>query len=414
MSNLYFDAGPSSDGRKVMVATTVYDSPDSSYTFAMARTGPALMKAGIKYSYLLLSGNAHVDDARNTVARDFLKSDCTELVFIDADVTWEPEHLLALLDFDVDVVGGVYPYRRETGNESMPVRNMAGKWRPENGLLEVEGLPTGFLRIKRHVIETLAAEADWFGKPDGECPLLFERTCENGQRWGGDINFCRKWRDKGGRCFAAADLRLGHTGKHTIKDTLGASLRRQAYLSLPHVVEAIRRGEESDDIYYEAMKADNNPWAARTDVLHSAVHLARQARKPILEVGSGLSTVLMAAATDQTVWAIEHDAAYAARTESMARKAGVTNIALVMCPLKEGWYDIAGDLPDMPNEWAFALVDGPPRALGDRMKFFEHFGGIGRILLDDADDKGFREKVTAWANDNGREATRISERAMAV
>ena len=125
MSNLYFDAGPSSDGRKVMVATTVYDSPDSSYTFAMARTGPALMKAGIKYSYLLLSGNAHVDDARNTVARDFLKSDCTELVFIDADVTWEPEHLLALLDFDVDVVGGVYPYRRETGNESMPVRNMA-------------------------------------------------------------------------------------------------------------------------------------------------------------------------------------------------------------------------------------------------------------------------------------------------
>jgi acetone carboxylase gamma subunit len=42
----------------------------------------------------LLSGNCHVDDARNSVVREFLASDCTELVFIDADVSWEPETLV--------------------------------------------------------------------------------------------------------------------------------------------------------------------------------------------------------------------------------------------------------------------------------------------------------------------------------
>ena len=293
MSTMFYEAGPSASGQKVMIATTAYDSPDASYTFSMARSREALHQAGIQTAYLLLSGNCHVDDARNTVVREFLNSDCTELVFIDADVSWEPEHLVALCRYGRDLVGGVYPYRRDTGMDGMPVRNKKGCYIPDaDGLLEVDGLPTGFMRIKRRVLERMAQVSGKFTKDgNGPIPLIFERDVYNGGRRGGDIGFCMKWQEMGGRLYAAANLRLGHCGKHVIKDSLAASLRRQGGLSLHHVAQRIREGMETEDDYHEAIRAVNNPWGAQLDVLTLAVGLARKADGPIIEAGSGLSTL---------------------------------------------------------------------------------------------------------------------------
>lgn len=401
MSALFHDA-PS--GAKVMLASTVYDSPDASYTFSIARTREAMYQAGLPTAYLLLSGNCHVDDARNTVVRDFLKSGCQELVFLDADVSWEPEHLIELCRYDCDIVGGVYPYRREGGDE-MPVRMKAGCYvADEGGLLEVEGLPTGFMRIRRHVLETLAAGAETFRKDtNGDIPVLFERSVVGGGRMGGDIGFCAKWLEKGGKVYAAANLRLGHCGKQILRDSLSASLRRQAGLSLKHVCEKIRADAETADDYAEAIRAANNHWGAQTDVLSAAVALARKATGPIIEAGSGLTTVLMAAATDQKVWCIEHHPLYALKTEMMADEAGVENICIVTCPLKDGWYDLSSDMDALPAKFAVGLVDGPPRLLGDRMKFFEVFGHrTTAVLCDDADDSEYLSKLRTWADANDR------------
>lgn len=406
MSSLYIDAGPSASGQKVMLATTAYDSPDASYTFSIARSREALSKAGIQSAYLLLTGNCHVDDARNTVVRDFLASDCTDLVFLDADVSWEPEHLVQLCRYDRDLVGGVYPFRRDGGGkEGMPVRNKRGCYVPDaDGLLEVEGLPTGFMRIRRHVLETLAADAETFRKDDSRpIPLIFERGIFEGGRLGGDIGFCMKWAAKGGKVYAAAEMRLGHCGKQVIKDSLAASLRRQAGETLRHVAGLIREGRETEDTYWEALKAVNNPWGAQVDILSLSVLLARKAKAPIIEAGSGLTTILMAAATDQTVWCIEHSENFARQLELMARQAGVRNIALVTAPLKDGWYDIADDLPQMPGQYSIGLIDGPPRVMGDRMKFFDVFGDRCEIFLaDDANDAGYAAKLTSWAEGHNR------------
>ena len=114
-----------SEPSKVMLAVPTYDKPDTSLTFALARSRQALSEAGIQSALLILEGNCHVDDARNSIVRDFLESDCTELVFLDADVTFEPKDLVQLCGRDVDIVGGVYPYRRE-GGQNMPVRLMEG------------------------------------------------------------------------------------------------------------------------------------------------------------------------------------------------------------------------------------------------------------------------------------------------
>src|SRR5690606_17797542 len=141
----YYEEGPPADGRKVMLAVPTYESPDTSLTFALARAREALTAAGIGSALLILEGNCHVDDARNAICRTFMESDCTELMFLDADVTFEPEDLVQLCERDLDIVGGVYPFRRE-GQSHMPVR-LLEDGEVVDGLREVEGLPTGFMKI---------------------------------------------------------------------------------------------------------------------------------------------------------------------------------------------------------------------------------------------------------------------------
>ena len=170
----YQDLGKPADGQKVMLATTSYDSPDAAYTFSMHRSRQALAEADINSAYSLLVGNCHVDDARNQMVQEFLLTDCTDLVFLDADVSWQPEDLVRLCRHDCDIVGGVYPYRREDKPDQIPAR-LKAEAEICDGLLEVEGLPTGFMRIRRTVLEQMAAQASSYETHDGRgrAPLLF-------------------------------------------------------------------------------------------------------------------------------------------------------------------------------------------------------------------------------------------------
>lgn len=404
MSHLYHDAGPAASGQKVMLATTSYGNPDASYTFSIARSREALSAAGIQSAYYLLQGNCHVDDARNAVVRDFLDSDCTELVFLDADVSWEPQTLVALCQIDRDLVGGVYPYRRESDEETMPVRHLPTIAADTDGLIEVEGLPTGFMRIKRVVLETMAATAKHYLKDDGKPhPVLFERDYFGSGRRGGDIHFCMTWREMGGKLYAAPELRLGHAGDVILKDSLGASIRRQNKSWLRWLVMQIAQRTDTAESYVEAFRAYGNKWAAAPEVLQVAVGLARTSSAPVLEIGSGLSTVAMAAATAQPVWCIEHSDEHAATLETLVATASVKNVTLVTAPLKDGWYDL-GDTSAFPEAFGLALVDGPPREGNDRMKFFETFGDrCAVILCDDANKPSYAAALTAWATSRGRE-----------
>jgi predicted O-methyltransferase YrrM len=245
-------------------------------------------------------------------------------------------------------------------------------------------------------------------------PILFERTFEDGNRYGGDITFCRKWRATGGKVFAAYEMRLGHTAKTIITDSLGAALRRQRGSTLRYVADKIRQGSEDIALLSEALRHLGNPYGASEDVLILAVLMARKADGPILEIGSGLSTILMAAAVpEQTVYCIEHDPGWAERLKSMAYSAGTTNIALCTQPIRDGWYDLS-DI-ELPSRFALALVDGPPRNLGSRMPFYERLAGsCETIIADDADDPGYAEAIQTWASQNGRMVDFVDQRAALI
>ena len=419
MSQLYQDFGATvkHGERKVLLATTCYENPDASYTFAMQNSREALHEKGIQTAYFLLSGNCHVDDARNVMVQEFLLSDCTEMIFIDADVSWRPADLVKLCGYeDCDIVGGVYPFRRKSGDNSMPVRMVQGQHTPdENDLLEVEGLPTGFMLIKRHVLAKMAVGADSFwNKTDrrSKVPILFERTFKDGTRWGGDLNFCNKWKAMGGKVHAAYEMRLGHTGKTTFYESLGSALRKRTGETLRHLVIRIRDKKETFADYSEAISYMDNPFCPMEDTLALSVLMARKADGPIIEAGSGLTTLFMAAANpNQTVYCLENSKLYAEKLREMAYICGLTNIGLCLTPIKDGWYDLA-EHDDLPKEFAMGLNDGPPRQFSDRMIFFEKFGNTKTIICDDANEPIYAGAVQRWTEGKGRQFTMIENSAL--
>jgi predicted O-methyltransferase YrrM len=397
-----------------MLAMPCYDSPSAASAFALARSRQALTDAGVQSALLILQGNCHVDDARNAIVRDFLESDCTDLVFLDADVDWEPKALVQLCSRDLDVVGGVYPFRRD-GGEQMPVRLKDVKTPDADGLLEVEGLPTGFIKIKRHVLERMAALAPKYFDKVYETALVFDRPTPGPDktRWGGDIDFCNRWRAMGGRLFADAELRLGHTGQAVVRDSLAAHLRRVRGMSLVHVAQRLRDGTENEGDYNEVFKAAGNNFAADAGVLALVVGIARKCRGPIIEAGSGLSSVLMGAVTDQKIYSLEHEPRYADQTLAWAEKIVAENVGLCCAPLKDYWYDLS-QFPELPRKFAFGFCDGPPRLYGTRMKFFEVLGPRCEVIaVDDFNsDNNYARLVHEWAAANGRTVTVLGRAAM--
>lgn len=419
MSRLFMDDCPQGFNSKcVMLATPAYDSPDASYMFSLQASRMALQEAGIPACYLLLSGNCHVDDSRNSIVREFLASECTDLVFLDADVSWEADSLVKLCQIELkpcDIVGGVYPYRRN-GVTDIPVLQLSEEERQKSpardGLVEVAGLPTGFMRISRPVLETLAGKAPHFRNKAGvSIPLIFERTIKDGVRYGGDIGFCLKVRSLGGRCYAAAEIRLGHVTKSIRWGSFASAMRAQSGDTIRYVTHRIKHGGFTPDLLQEAIEQVGNPWGAPDELLAVAIGLARKADKPILEMGSGLSSVLMAAATNQEVHCLEHSMEFAHRTQAMADTAGLSNVEIYVHPLQNGFYKVPETLPP---EFSFVLVDGPPRGVGNRSMFAERLPVIpDTLLFDDADSHVFKVWADGYAKQTGRSIITLpSERTM--
>lgn len=194
--------------RKILIAVMAYGGDIPVAQMASIEQSVKLMAAegwdaGISFQH----GDENLPRARNAVASDFLASDCTDLVMIDADTVVSPEGLIDLLKIDTDVVGA--PYR----SRSDPLKWTSIRWLREDirlderGLIEVEGMGTGLLRVTRRALEML-----WGSRP------LFEFKIVDGNIWGEDLVFCQKWRALGGKCYLAPNIRTAHIGT---KDYMG-------------------------------------------------------------------------------------------------------------------------------------------------------------------------------------------------
>ena len=77
--------------------------------FSFIRQYVRLKRPDISFSHNGIFFESLIGRARNVSGSHVLTNDYTHLLFIDADVIFEPEDVFKLIDADVDVACGVYP-----------------------------------------------------------------------------------------------------------------------------------------------------------------------------------------------------------------------------------------------------------------------------------------------------------------
>jgi predicted O-methyltransferase YrrM len=154
-------------------------------------------------------------------------------------------------------------------------------------------------------------------------------------------------------------------------------------------------------------------WAASPDLLVELVRLIDETRpERVLELGSGVSTVVMAARLRSTgrgtLTALEHDPSYAAGTRRELELQGLDDVATVLeAPLTRvrvgetewTWYDLPEGLSPGVG---LLLVDGPPGTTGSLARYPALPLLAGRLapgailVLDDAARPDEQEIVKRW------------------
>ena len=387
------------------LAIPAYSGMPGVFVFSLWSSHHALKAADMPATVEILEEHCHVDDSRNLLVRDFLESDCTDLVFLDADIGWNAADLVRLLRVDRNIVGGVYPLKQSPAG--FPVRPIPGEIRAEaDGCVEVEGVPTGFLRIRRHVLEDLWLPSHKFrGREESadreHIGIIFERDWVDGERLGGDYNFCRKAKEAGHKIYTIPDMHFQHHGDARWSGSLGDYWRREHGITLQLFetgIEKIKAGTESYIDYLHICEHWGNiPWAAGAGLVQAWVETVRNFDGAVLECGTGITSILAAAANpDVMVYALDHDRDWGAKTQATAMQYGIANLEVVFAPLVDGWYQLPDDLP---RDFDAVLIDGPPRDKGERVAIQDSTIDLSNTIVfwDDMDQASMRDRVASLA-----------------
>lgn len=222
-------------------------------------------KHQIPLKYYFLFNESLVQRARNYIVDEFMRSDCTHLMFIDSDIGFNPRDVLALLAMNIqdkenkmDVVTGPYPKKTiawekvskasELGLASdnpFKLENYTSDFvfNPVKGMtsfrlgepVEVQEAGTGFMLISRESLEKYRdAYPELSYKPDHIRTNQFDGTrditaffdCiidpESKRYLSEDYFFCKKSREIGLKVWMCPWMQLNHVGSYIFKGNMGS------------------------------------------------------------------------------------------------------------------------------------------------------------------------------------------------
>lgn len=241
---------------KLFIGTPMYAGLcNGAYAMGMIQSVQIFANNGVAMYFSFMQNESLITRGRNSLAHDFLTTDATHLMFIDADIGFNPYDILGMIDADRDIICGIYPKKEinwmqvsESVKAGVPpqelhmhtgafVVNLAEGVKcatgAENEPIEIANGGTGFMLIKREVFEKLADKVpeynnDMFTVTDGqrEPKIIKEFFATSIDKDSGnrllseDYHFCKIARAEGFKVWAAPWANLTHCGTYNFSGML--------------------------------------------------------------------------------------------------------------------------------------------------------------------------------------------------
>lgn len=250
---------------KLFVATPMYGGmAHGLYIKSSLDLQNTMTKYGIETKFSFLFNESLITRARNYLVDEFLRTDYTHMLFIDSDINYNAQDVLAMMALDKDVIGAPYPKKAiNWGNVAeaarkhpdMPAReleNLVGEYvfNVVKGTktfsvtepLEVMEIGTGFMMIKREVFDKVKDAYPMIHyKPDHVGQANFDGTryihayfdtvidYKDSITGGGsdrylseDYMFCQMWRKIGGEVYLCPWMKTQHVGTYAFTGNMPA------------------------------------------------------------------------------------------------------------------------------------------------------------------------------------------------
>jgi hypothetical protein len=250
---------------KLFVATPMYGGMSHGlYVKSCLDLQNVMSKYGIETKFSFLFNESLITRARNYLVDEFLRSECTHLLFIDSDISYSAQDVVALMALDKDVIGGPYPkkainwknivnaIKSNPDIEPKELETLVGDYvfNVVKGTksfsvtepLEVMEIGTGFMMVKREVFDKLKETFPQIHyKPDHVGQANFDGTryihayfdtvidYKDSITGGGsdrylseDYMFCQMWRKTGGQIYLCPWMKTQHVGTYAFSGNMPA------------------------------------------------------------------------------------------------------------------------------------------------------------------------------------------------
>ena len=241
---------------KLFVATPMYGGmANGLYVKSSLDLQAVMSRYGVETKFSFLFNESLITRARNYLVDEFLRSECTHLLFIDSDIHYDPRDVIALMALDKDVIGAPYPKksinwgniasaaRKHPNLDPKELETLVGEYvfNVVKGTsqfqvtepLEVMEIGTGFMMVKREVFAKYAeAYPEYRYKPDHVGQANFDGSRyihayfdtvidpESERYLSEDYMFCQWWRKIGGQIFLCPWMKTQHIGTYAFSGNM--------------------------------------------------------------------------------------------------------------------------------------------------------------------------------------------------
>ena len=250
---------------KIVIATPCFGGLlHNGYFQSMIDLSVNFTRLGIPFEVMTIGNESLIQRARNGIVARFMgDTDATHLMFIDADITFSWINIVKLLLSGRELCGGCYPKKcfnwekikhhsvksPNLSDDELMAKSLDYVFNPiyhkdgdnviikvENGMAQVKDIGTGFMMIRRSVIDKMIKkfpETKFLNNVAGygsNCAdyfyTLFDCAIDPVSKvyLSEDYLFCKRWLEAGGELWLDIATNLNHTGLLDYKGCLGATI----------------------------------------------------------------------------------------------------------------------------------------------------------------------------------------------